>query len=203
MSGILQTNSPWHTEIDAFWSAQAAVFHMPDISTRAGTHIHITPAPARQWSTDQVRKIAYGIVHYEDLIQKMLPAHRRTDVSTHDPTRVGPPISLTGHRLEHHYCIANSRSSSNLNRYFHHSGDSAQSRMIKLRCLDNSLQCMDKKQIVRHMQGDRYVLWNFQNINNSKGTIEFRGGRGVRGVNRTRWWIAFVVGFIHYLLTEV
>ena len=34
-------------------------------------------------------------------------------------------------------------------------------------------------------------------------TIELRGGRGVRGVNRTKWMIGFVVGFIHLLLVEV
>lgn len=64
---------------------------------------------------------------------------------------------------------------------------------------------MNETQICRYMQGDRYVLWNFENISKPGGigTIEFRGGRGMRGVIKTRWWIAFVVGFVHLLLTEV
>ncbi len=54
------------------------------------------------------------------------------------------------------------------------------------------------------MQDDRRVLWNFANIVPGKtGTIEFRGGRGLRGGVRTKWWIAFTVSFIHAVLTMV
>ncbi|KAK6441238.1 hypothetical protein LTR95_002537 [Oleoguttula sp. CCFEE 5521] len=54
--------------------------------------------------------------------------------------------------------------------------------------------------IVGLMQEERYVLWNFANLLKTKKTIEFRGGRGLRGPKRTKWWIAFVVGFIDFLL---
>jgi hypothetical protein len=202
VSGTLQTNGQWEREITAFWSACAAVFHSPDRSTRAGTHIHITPGPEKRWSIDQLRRIAVGIVSYEDLVQEMLPAYRRTGVSSSDPSRIIPPTSYTGHQFERHYCESNSRSSRSLYARFH-GGPDPQSRTNKLEDLKNSFQSMSERDIVHNMQGDRYVLWNFDNILKDKKTIEFRGGRGVRGPNRTRWWIAFVVGFIHCLLTEV
>ncbi|KAF9777238.1 hypothetical protein IL306_004486 [Fusarium sp. DS 682] len=44
---------------------------------------------------------------------------------------------------------------------------------------------------------ERYVLWNFDNICRGSGTIEFRGGPGLRGPVKTRRWISFVVAFIH------
>ncbi|KAI1092384.1 putative amidoligase enzyme-domain-containing protein [Rostrohypoxylon terebratum] len=58
-------------------------------------------------------------------------------------------------------------------------------------------------QLIGLMQTDRKVLWNFGNILPSKsGTVEFRGGRGLRGRNRTGWWIAFAISFIHFVLKE-
>lgn len=63
---------------------------------------------------------------------------------------------------------------------------------------------MNETQIRNWMQGNRYVLWNFyNNLPGESVTIELRGVRGVRGVNRTKWMIGFVVGFIHLLLVEV
>jgi hypothetical protein len=221
VSGILQTNLHWEPEIAAFWSAQKAVFHELERSTRAGTHIHITPGPAKQWSTDQVRRIAVGVVRYEELVQKMLPQSRQTQRMAHNPTTINAPVSYTGDQHSTHYCRSNTSSSTSLNDRFNREGSPVtselssrwdmadllvalpKSRADKVRELERSLQGMNKAQIVREMQGDRRVLWNFDNIEQSKKTIEFRGGRGMRGLNRTRWWIAFVVGFIHYLLTEV
>lgn len=54
------------------------------------------------------------------------------------------------------------------------------------------------------MQGNRYVLWNFDNVAQDKsGTIEFRGGRFLRGEVRTKRWMAFTVAFIHAMLQLV
>lgn len=54
-----------------------------------------------------------------------------------------------------------------------------------------------KERIVSIMQNQRYVLWNFANITGRLGTIEFRGGRGFRDAEKTKWWIVFSVAFVH------
>lgn len=53
------------------------------------------------------------------------------------------------------------------------------------------------------MQGsNRLITWNFLNTvqghegNFKSGTVEFRGGRHLRGKIRTKRWIAFAVAFI-------
>ena len=52
--------------------------------------------------------------------------------------------------------------------------------------------------------GDRRVLWNFEHVvPGSTGTIEFRGGRGLRGPVRTKWWIAFVIAFVNLCAPQV
>jgi hypothetical protein len=65
----------------------------------------------------------------------------------------------------------------------------------------------NKGQICELMQGtDRgshYVLWNFQNVVGASGTIEFRGGRHLRGPNRSKWLITFTVAFISITLKQV
>nr|OQO25809.1 hypothetical protein B0A51_06221 [Rachicladosporium sp. CCFEE 5018] len=59
----------------------------------------------------------------------------------------------------------------------------------------------DMAAIVGVIQDDRRALWNFANLLQDKKTIEFRGGRGLRGPQRTKWWIAFVVGFVDSLMS--
>ncbi|KAF3128896.1 hypothetical protein TWF594_011225 [Orbilia oligospora] len=60
------------------------------------------------------------------------------------------------------------------------------------------------KSLIDYMQGEsRYVLWNFKPLANPRtGTIEFRGGRHLRGPNRTISWITFVVVFVMLTLEE-
>ena len=54
------------------------------------------------------------------------------------------------------------------------------------------------------MQMERKVLWNFKPAaNDGTGTIEFRGGRHLRGPVRTKRWIAFAVSCVHFLLEMV
>lgn len=54
------------------------------------------------------------------------------------------------------------------------------------------------------MQNNRYVLWNFDNIVPGRsGTIEFRGGRCLRGEVRTKRWIAFTLALIDAILSMV
>lgn len=63
----------------------------------------------------------------------------------------------------------------------------------------------DKERLKNFMQSDRRVLWNFEHVvpgNRCTGTVEFRGGRGLRGPNRTKWWIAFVLSFVQYCISN-
>ncbi|PHH69678.1 hypothetical protein CDD83_5650 [Cordyceps sp. RAO-2017] len=59
-----------------------------------------------------------------------------------------------------------------------------------------------------YMQGNRYVLWNFQNIfpnpktGRCSGTVEFRGGNQFLNTRGTLAWVAFVLGFITLALKE-
>lgn len=88
VSGVLRTNSDWEDQITKFWDAQKAVFKRPDGSTKCGTHVHITPGSAKKWSLPQLKRIAIGIIRYEDLIRELLISHRRTLRSSTSPERI-------------------------------------------------------------------------------------------------------------------
>ncbi|KAJ6015344.1 amidoligase [Penicillium herquei] len=70
-----------------------------------------------------------------------------------------------------------------------------------------------KSRLVELIQGtskhDRPVLWNFHNVTRMPfangpaiGTVEFRGGRCLRGPLRTKRWITFPVAFIILAIQE-
>lgn len=150
---------------------------MPKREQKCGTHIHITPGSSGKWKLTQLKDIAMGIIVYETNVKELLPSWRRNNA----------------------YCKRNTSSSGELSSL--PSGASAKRRELSTRLS----RVTNETELCRFMQADRYVLWNFFNIRESSksGTIEFRGGRGLRGPHRTKRWIAFVVAFIDFVLHEV
>jgi hypothetical protein len=157
-----------------------AVYHMPRRLSRCGTHVHVSPGRS-YFQLDELKAIAFAVIRYDDQVQQILPESRR----------------------DHPYCIRNTKHSSQLR--------NKSNGQIAL--LINSVG--DKEGLVKLMQGnkkkDRAVLWNFQNVarmpfNTTEtvtNTVEFRGGRCLRGPVRTKRWITFAVAFIVLAIKEV
>ncbi|KAI7768411.1 hypothetical protein LZL87_012495 [Fusarium oxysporum] len=159
----------WGHEIDVFWTAMRVVFHMPDPSLLCGSHIHASKGLNQTFSLPQVKKIAFGVVYYENLILQLLMRERANN----------------------RYCKQNTLNSTQLMRC--NGNYNAIAELIKSAKSTTALKNI--------MQNDRYVLWNFDNIvPGSSGTIEFSGGRCLRGEIRTKRWIAFTIALIQALL---
>ncbi|EPE08056.1 swim zinc finger domain protein [Ophiostoma piceae UAMH 11346] len=170
VSPILSTSEDWQREIDKFWEGFHAVFHTPTPSPLCGSHYHISRGRNTSFTLGELKTIAFGVVLFESQLTKILVQQRRTN----------------------QYCTPNTASSAALKRAVSHS-------VGYLAATINSVR--DTTSLCRLMQANRYVLWNFANIVPGKsGTIEFRGGRCLRGKFRTRAWVAFTVSFIHWLL---
>lgn len=170
VSPVLRRKGNWEGEIDTFWNAMRAVFHMPERSSKCGSHIHISRGRGETFTLSQLKKIAYGVVLYEPLIFSLLMANRTNN----------------------QYCLPNSQNSLHLMAC---SGNWAETAsLIKGAISPAALKAV--------MQENRYVLWNFENIlPNKSGTVEFRGGRCLRGEVRTKRWIAFTISIVHALQT--
>ncbi|KAK4151970.1 putative amidoligase [Chaetomidium leptoderma] len=169
VSPVMQVRGGWEHEIDTYWAAMRAVFHMPQRDDSCGSHVHISKGLNQRFSLAQLKIIAYGVVFYEPLIKGLLM-----------PCRVG-----------NRFCEPNGQQARLLCQNNTHA---ARAQLIAGATSEAALRDI--------MQDNKYVLWNFSNIvPGETGTIEFRGGRGLRGEVRTKRWITFAVAFLHALLT--
>jgi hypothetical protein len=167
--------SDWKESLRKFWVATNTVFDVQRNFT-CGSHIHVAPQE-RRFSMAELKTIAFAVITQEHMVKSLLPRARSTNA----------------------YCQRNSKLSPKLIDYFQDGKNARSFARVK-----TAIQGMTKPaQIIDLMQGTgRYVIWNFWNIRTTN-TIEFRGGRHLRGQNRTFWWITFAVSFISLALKEV
>ena len=166
--------SAWEQDIQRFWEVVRHDF-VVQTNHSAGSHIHVAPVN-RNFTLGELRTIAFAVIINESSVCQTLPQERR----------------------DSSYCARNSK----VSRFIGNNSSSAALKAIAIYVRNIST----KADLCRYMQdGDRKVLWNFQNTVGStpSGTVEFRGGRHLRGPVRTRRWITYVLAFIAMALKEV
>lgn len=167
-----------------FWEAMRVHFN-PQKDPSCGGHVHVTPVSRKnKFKLSTLKRIAFATIAYEDYVCSILPATRR----------------------QNQYCKLNSLSADSgvcETLLWGKSTASLKQVAAEIKAL------RDKTQIYMYMQGNRYVLWNFQNIfphpktGRCTGTVEFRGGNQFLGTKGTLAWVAFVLGFIILASKEV
>ncbi|KAL2070253.1 hypothetical protein VTL71DRAFT_13279 [Oculimacula yallundae] len=175
VSPVMKTDSSeWTSDLEIFWKSMRTVFNVQQNFT-CGSHIHVAPQ-GRPYSMSELRTIAFAVVTQEHMVKSLLPKARSRN----------------------NYCQRNSKRSPKLINYFRNGKNAASFTQVKAAIL----QMTSPAQILDLMQGtERYVIWNFRNIATTN-TIEFRGGRHLRGPNRSFWWITLAVSFISLALRE-
>lgn len=175
VSPILDSSTSWETKIEKFWRVLRKMFEVE--KSNCGTHIHIAPI-GRNYTLKEAKTIAFACCYYERYIISCLPEERRN----------------------HEYCRRNTQVATKMGQLY----EARTSRSLVQIASDlNTLSRFED--LITYMQGDnRRVLWNFHNLcYNSKGTIEFRGGRHLRGPIRSMAWITFAQVFVLMALDEV
>jgi len=188
VSPILSTRQPVTDTISDFWETVSISFDVQKDSS-CGGHVHATPLRSdNKFTLDELKKIAFTSVIYEDYVALILPPARRSNC----------------------YCKLNCQSTSN-------TGEGCPLHMLLLGGkTSQSLQAVAseirdisaEKDLCVFMQKDRNVLWNFQNIHSDPsgkylGTVEFRGGSQFLNTRAIMSWVAFVLGFINLALEMV
>ncbi|KAG6038730.1 hypothetical protein E4U41_003781 [Claviceps citrina] len=166
-----------------FWEAMRVHFN-PQRDPSCGGHVHVTPVSYRnKFKLSSLKKIAFATVAHEQHISSILPPSRR----------------------DNEFCRPNSKSAhSGLCERLHRGKSTTSLKQVAadIRAVSS------EKDLYKYMQGNRYVLWNFQNIfphpktGRCTGTIEFRGGNQFLNTKGTLAWVAFVLGFITLALKE-
>lgn len=181
VSPKLKSSGRWEDDIRKFWTALRRMFEI-EKSSSCGTHIHIAPWKA-SYTLKQAQTIAFACCYYERYVISCLPQERR----------------------DHSYCQRNSKVATKM-------GELYEMRTSRGICgIASDIKAVDDfQELIHYMHGGsdaglRRVLWNFRNLyyGNCTGTIEFRGGRHLRGPNRTIAWITFAQIFVMMALDEV
>ena len=181
MSPILRKKSDVSFQINNAWKSVKKLFEVTK-NTSCGSHIHVAPQSLRGYSVpfdlQELKDIAYAVATQEKWVQQILPEER----------------------IDNDYASTNSSRSEDLKLDLdidekYNKADENDYSVT----LGGINAARDVRELVRYIQGDsRYVIWNFQNaLPGKSGTIEFRGGRHLRGPVRTKRWMTFAVSFIH------
>ncbi|KAM3515443.1 hypothetical protein MY11210_001005 [Beauveria gryllotalpidicola] len=145
----------------------------------ASTHVHVKTAH-RDFSLDELRTICFASIVFEWHIFQMLPLHRESS----------------------HYCRGVMQGNGLIKSLFPNGFNSEESRHVK-RLRQGIQHIRDAHELVAFVQGDtRHMLWNFSNIIQVSGTIEFRGGGQGTSPSLVRTYIYIAVGFIELALQE-
>ena len=170
----MRSTQRWQRTIRRLWQVVESLFII-ERNFSASSHIHVAPI-GRRFTLRQLKTIGFAIAFYEPLVLNCLANERR------------------GNR----YCIPNSRASSALAMSIR--SQRPGQAVAAFQAVQSRTQLRDLMQ-----GGERTVLWNFLNTvgHDASGTIEFRGGRHLRGRRRSCWWIAFVLAFVSMALEDV
>lgn len=183
VSPILNSSHGWELDIRNFWATLRDMFEVQR-SLSCGTHIHLAPVN-RNYTLQEAKTIAFACCYYERYIISCLPEERR----------------------DHFYCRRNTKVATKMGKLYE-----ARTKNGLAQIASDINGLFDFEDLIIYMQGNttaegRRVLWNFRNLYfggaGSKSTIEFRGGRHLRGPRRAVAWITFAQVFILMALDEV
>lgn len=132
-------------------------------------HVHVSPFNSPKYSVDQIKRILKGVVYYDQPMTRIMPADRK----------------------------ANPWAQSNVEKFPAWRTASLQVPQKRWAPLFDSF---DKHKMIAQLllsiPTDRYVAWNFLNLNATCGTIEFRRPPGVQSSKEAKHWAAVALGFV-------
>ena len=167
-------------EIGYFWDAFSEAFEQELHNESCGSHVHVRPM-GPGYNLEELKRIAYAVIVYEKHVLSFLPQERRDAYYCQPNTGISP-------QLKDIFWNGRTRTSY----------DDLRDQIYDIETSEELCTFMQGTQ-----EGNRKVLWNFDNVCGAKGTIEFRGGPGLHSQGETVFWILFAVGFILLAIEEV
>jgi len=178
VSKSMTTEDAWQVEIDSVF---AIVREHCDITLTTGCsmHVHVSTSPnsTNQYTLPQLKSVSKGVSYFDDAITRMMPADRKNN--PYAASNVQGEKALE--ELASKYKLVPTESWETLFRY---------------------IDGIGMKPVISMKMGvDRYMAWNFTNIMNLCGTVEFRLPPGVKTPADAKHWASFALGFIASSLT--
>ena len=174
MSRVLSTTTDWQNELrDVF-----EVLHdecKVRLTTGCSTHVHVSPYDGR-YTAGQLQKICEALCYFDNAITKVMPAERKDNPWT--TSNVAGRSPSVNEKLKRAYTLV-----------------PAHSWAYIFKLLDKTTP----KHVHDMLSGgwrSRYCSWNFENVMEACGTIEFRRPPGADSPDRSIHWTAFTLGFV-------
>ncbi|KAL3428490.1 swim zinc finger domain protein [Phlyctema vagabunda] len=179
VSRTMTTAEDWQREVDRVFGFLLQNFEI-SLTKGCSMHIHVSPTLTLQnrYTRDQLVRIIKAIAYFDDPITRVMPANRK----------------------------ANQWAMSNM------IGEDApkawRDAYLKVptatwKPLFSEFEKIKMRQRVYADTGsNRYMSWNFSNIEATCGTIEFRRPPGVQSAAEAKHWASFALGFISQALVS-
>ncbi|KAH9908333.1 hypothetical protein F4778DRAFT_344222 [Xylariomycetidae sp. FL2044] len=178
VSRVMDSSDPWNSEIDTLFDVVRDCCEIL-LTKGCATHVHVSPSKTREsrYTVQQLHQLLKSIAAYDDAITKLMPPDRKNnewaESNLHSPKTL--PAFKTAYQSV------------------------PTSTWKPLFNLFDKIQ--EKEYIHKELFKSRSVSWNFANVVDMCGTVEFRRPPGVELSEDANHWIAFTLGFVAHGLT--
>ncbi|KAL2138087.1 hypothetical protein VTI28DRAFT_7492 [Corynascus sepedonium] len=176
VSRVLSTNMNWQDELRTVFRAFQRVKYKLRLTTDCSMHVHVSPYDG-PYTADQLKKICKALSYFDNAITKVMPTERK-DNHWATSNVAGRGIAVN-QKLKKAYSLVPTQSWVHLFKLF-----------------DKAVTPKHVHQLLSGNYESRYVSWNFENVTQPCGTVEFRRPPGADSAAKAIHWAAFTLGFV-------
>ncbi|RYP76041.1 hypothetical protein DL769_003698 [Monosporascus sp. CRB-8-3] len=174
VSRAMTTSEPWQQEVNDVFRTLTRNYDIL-LTKGCSMHVHVSPrlTPEIRYTMPQLRGILKAIAYYDQSITKIMPADRKNN----------------------EWAMSNFLAPNTLKAVKDAYAAVPRAGWVPLFALYDKIRMVQN--IHRELHGsDRYMSWNFSNVTDECGTIEFRRPPGVDSAVKARHWAGFALAFI-------
>ncbi|KAK4194107.1 putative amidoligase enzyme-domain-containing protein [Triangularia verruculosa] len=186
VSKILSSGKDWHTELTRLFAILKRNCRIR-LTHGCSMHVHVSPGPST-FNNSQLRSICKAICYFDDAITRVMPADRKENTWARSNFMPERPVKgdtsssnqSVNPKIKRYYSLVQTQSFSQLWKYF----DKVTSNQVHSFMANTA------------GNNSRYLSWNFENITQQCGTLEFRRPPAADTAEKANHWIAFALGFV-------
>ncbi|KAK4248642.1 hypothetical protein C7999DRAFT_13395 [Corynascus novoguineensis] len=175
VSRVLSTNIDWQKELRSLFRVLHAECKLR-LTTGCSMHVHVSPYDGR-YTAEHLRKICKALCYFDNAITRVMPAERKNNCwATSNVSGRGVAVNQ---KLKKAYSLL-----------------PAQSWKYLFELFDKTVTPKHVYQLLSGNYESRYVSWNFENVTQPCGTVEFRRPPGADSAAKAIHWAGFTLGFV-------
>ena len=177
VSNVIPAKSNWLLNLGLVFEALHGSFNVK-LTIGCSMHVHVSPRGPEDTGNDkkytiaQIKGIMKAVFFFDDAITRIMPADRKENAWAISNAKA----PKTPARVRNAYSAVNQKS------------------WGPLFAIIDKVKSTGAVNI--ELAGNRYMSWNFGNLADQCGTVEFRRPPGVDSADKAMYWVAFTLGFV-------